>query len=382
MSKNNSLDNSTEDIDLLKDVKVQLSFDPHGKEYMLFLKYFGDNNKYSYTLHDLDKETLKLIEDCIIGYYDTDQVYHSEYVGYDSYKTETDGDIDGSKEVNEFGMPIYDDGNKILIDRNKKTIISFSYESMMILSFEVVPRDLKDKLKKIQFDAFAKKAMSSVHILAHSQDRGMYLSNFKIDDKYINLDIDSNYNDDFLPVYNNLIENLNKDQVGLYLLHGSHGTGKTTLIRHLIRKINKRLIFVSPSMATQFSNPDMIPFLMMYPNSIIIIEDSENIIKKREHGNDQSVSNLLNLSDGILGDCLKFQIICTFNTDKSDIDDALLRKGRLIDSYEFDKLTTDKANQLLKKLGHEETDKPMRLSDIYNPGGNSFDDVPISIGFR
>ena len=329
--------------ELSNKVKLHLSFEPHGKEHILFLKYFGDNNKFSYVLHELDKDSLKIADNYVSKYFNLECISNSIYIGYEDYKTETESDV--IVLVDESELQPYNGSNRIMIDHNKKIIVDFSYDAIKILSFTPLPENLKEDLKKIQFEGFSKKAMSSVHILANSKERGMYLSDFKIEDKYTDLDIGSNYNDDFSPIYNNIIENLNKDQIGLYLLHGMHGTGKTTLIRHIIRKINKRLIFISPTMATQFSNPDMIPFLMRYPNSIIIIEDSENIIKKREHGNDQSVSNLLNLSDGILGDCLKFQIICTFNTRKSDIDEALLRKGRLIESYEFDKLTKEKTNK-------------------------------------
>tara|TARA_R110000772_G_scaffold62549_2_gene140555 strand:+ start:1520 stop:2716 length:1197 start_codon:yes stop_codon:yes gene_type:complete len=364
-------------------VKLHLSFEPHGKEHILFLKYFGDNNKYSHVLHELDKDSLKLMDDYVSEYFNLECINGSTYLGYEDYKTETEIQENVIIPVDEFELQPYNGSNRIMIDHTKKVIVDFSFDAVKILSFNPLPGNLKEDLKKIQFDGFSKKTMSSVHILAHSQERGMYLTDFKIDDKYEDLDIKSNYNDDFLLIYNSIIDNLNKDQIGLYLLHGIHGTGKTTLIRHIIRKINKRLIFISPSMATQFSNPDMIPFLMRYPNSIIIIEDSENIIKKRENGNDQSVSNLLNLSDGILGDCLKFQIICTFNTRKSDIDEALLRKGRLIESYEFGKLTEEKTNELLTKLGHPKSDKPMRLSDIYNPDENHFDtNEGTSIGFK
>ena len=36
--------------------------------------------------------------------------------------------------------------------------------------------------------------------------------------------------------------------------------------------------------------------------------------------------------------CLKIQILATFNTERTQIDKALLRKGRLITDYKFENL--------------------------------------------
>lgn len=368
------------DIKLDNDIKIQLSLDPHSIENLIFLKYFRENEKSIISLDDLDDKTRTKIIEELTSEYDLECVHEYESIGYDSYRVENGGgEIIDEDDLN-FD---YDGTYRIWVDRKSDVLIYAPRKYIKILSKEKISEEIFDRIKEILFKGFAEKTMSSVHVLAMSLDRGMYLSDFKIDNRYVDLDIDANYNDDFMPIYENIVDNLDKSQIGLYLLHGSHGTGKTTLIRHLIRKVNKRVIFISPSMASKFSDPDMIPFLMKYPDSIIIVEDSENIIKKREHGDDQSVSNLLNLSDGILGDCLRFQIICTFNTGKSEIDPALLRKGRLIDSYEFGKLDIDKTNALLNKLGYPNSDEPMRLSDIYNPSDNNFDSNPDrSIGFR
>ena len=68
-----------------------------------------------------------------------------------------------------------------------------------------------------------------------------------------------------------------------------------------------------------------------------------------------------------MADCLKIQLICSFNTDVSQIDKALLRKGRLIAMYEFKELKQQKANSLSLSLGKElvlNTDAT--LADIFN----------------
>ena len=69
---------------------------------------------------------------------------------------------------------------------------------------------------------------------------------------------------------------------------------------------------------------------MKHKNSVLVIEDAERVISDRQgHGSSAGVSNILNLTDGILGDCLNIQIIATFNMARERIDSALLRKGRL-----------------------------------------------------
>jgi hypothetical protein len=53
----------------------------------------------------------------------------------------------------------------------------------------------------------------------------------------------------------------------------------------------------------------------------------------------------------LLGESLGIQIIATFNTHISNIDKALLRKGRLIGLYEFKPLSMDKSKVLLEENG-------------------------------
>ena len=79
------------------------------------------------------------------------------------------------------------------------------------------------------------------------------------------------------------------------------------------------------------------------------------------------ISNILNLTDGILGDCLSIQVVATFNMKRENIDKALLRKGRLIAEHKFEKLSIDETNVLLKHLGKEQiVNESMSLADIYN----------------
>lgn len=143
----------------------------------------------------------------------------------------------------------------------------------------------------------------------------------------------------------------------------------TTYLKYLTKQIKeKNILFISPSMAEVLSEPSIIPFLMDNRNSILLIEDAEKVITDRKtQGSSVGVSNILNLTDGILGDCLNIQVIATFNMERGKIDNALLRKGRLICEHKFDKLSVEDTNILLKHLSKDAiSDKPLSLADIYN----------------
>jgi ATP-dependent 26S proteasome regulatory subunit len=95
---------------------------------------------------------------------------------------------------------------------------------------------------------------------------------------------------------------------------------------------------------------------------------------------------LLNLTDGLMGDFVNIKFICTFNTDIKNIDQALLRKGRITCKYEFKKLHVDKANVLLKKQFPETAHvftEDTSLADIYNFDQNDYKEKSVKkIGFK
>jgi hypothetical protein len=204
--------------------------------------------------------------------------------------------------------------------------------------------------------------------------------------KKTNLNIDTSYNDDFAEVDKTIQKRLNtKKDKGIVLLHGLPGTGKTTYIRYLVGKIKKKILFLPPGIARHITDPDFVNILIENPNCVVIIEDAENIIMDRSITGDSSVSNLLNISDGLLADFLNVQLICTFNTHISKVDSALLRKGRLIAKYEFDKLSKDKAQVLSNTLGNTKTiEQAMTLSEIYNQdeAAIQIENKTTTIGFR
>jgi hypothetical protein len=201
------------------------------------------------------------------------------------------------------------------------------------------------------------------------------------------LDIELNYGTKFKAVHEKIITRLNqKKGKGLVLLHGTPGTGKTHYLKHLASKIkDKKVMFIPPFLADFITSPEMTPFLIENSNSVLFIEDAERVITDRQTGGANGVSNILNITDGILSDILNIQIVATFNMDKAKIDSALLRKGRLIAEHKFDALPIEDTNRLLEHLGKQpNATKPMTLTEIYNVEEEEFksEDKYSPIGFN
>jgi hypothetical protein len=221
-----------------------------------------------------------------------------------------------------------------------------------------------------------------INLIAQTSD-GLELKPMEI--KRTKLDIGLFYEDDFIETDEIIRQRLNKkNDKGIVLLHGLPGTGKTTYLRYLIGKIKKRVLFLSPTLAGNLMNHEFIELLIDNPNTVVIIEDAENIIMDRKYNSGSAVSNLLNISDGLLADFLNVQLICTFNNSLTLVDSALMRKGRLIAKYEFGKLSVTKAQRLSEHLGLKTSIKqPMTIAEIANPHEKAQPASKVEvIGFR
>ncbi len=176
-----------------------------------------------------------------------------------------------------------------------------------------------------------------------------------------------------------------ENKSGFHLLYGKPGTGKSTYIRHLCGLVEKKIVFLPGQMAQNLDNILMTRYLMKNPNSILVIEDAEELIVSRDQKRNSNLAMILNITDGILGESLGIQIIATFNTDVQNIDPALKRKGRLKSAYEFKALNPEKANRLLdEKKANYSTEEEMTLAEIYNISEEEQYKGPVrkAVGFR
>lgn len=261
----------------------------------------------------------------------------------------------------------------ILCEIKDRMLLHYEYNMVYLCYDKSLPVEemegLEETLAKCSYYGVGKHKFSMIK----KREFGDYeLAEFKT--KNIDVKIAENYNQDLIDLHPRIVEFIKSpDTNGIILLHGVPGTGKTSYIRNLIRECDTRFIFLPNNLFNHISEPDFIAFISAHPNTVIILEDCEELLKPREQNNSgNGISNLLNLGDGLLGDALKLKIICTFNCSLNRIDEAMLRKGRLMFRYEFKPLEDEKVNQLLKSLNIEtETTEPMVLADVFHFAHNN-----------
>ena len=150
---------------------------------------------------------------------------------------------------------------------------------------------------------------------------------------------------------------------GLSIFEGTPGTGKTSYLRHLMGVLKKshRFYFIPAGTMDVLSDPEFIGFWANQRRNhserqfVVILEDSDAALMIRGSDNREKVSAILNLSDGMLADFLRLQIICTINCRADDIDQALLRPGRLLSHRVFRRLDYPQASRLAENLGRKLT---------------------------
>lgn len=209
-------------------------------------------------------------------------------------------------------------------------------------------------------------------------DGEYYLKDFFIKKDYVIADGDLHYGDGFTVFHDKLMSRFKNDTKGLVLLHGHPGTGKTYYIRSLMKDltdIGKYVIYLPPNMVENMVDPNMMSFLSQTvmekmddnKSCILLLEDAEPLLTSRKSENRSGgITNLLNITDGLLNDMLSIQVIATFNTSLGKIDEALLRPERLIARKEFKLLKKEDAKKLAKLIGIDKAiDNDMSLAEIY-----------------
>lgn len=244
----------------------------------------------------------------------------------------------------------------------------------------IMTNPLKDTTKIVDYlnDNIIVQLPSSgkINIIVQTQ-MGYMFKEHDIVPKSVN--IDTMYNDDFKEIYEHIVDKLQTGGKGVILFHGEAGSGKTNLIKHLTTVVNKKFVFLPISMIGHISSPSFIGDLITNKGGVLVIEDCEQYIQDRKTSESSIVSPLLQITDGILSDILDIQVICTFNTDLTKVDEALRREGRLIAEYEFNELTDEKAEALAGGV----VEGKKTLANIFNNltfKGNKKEEVKI--GFK
>lgn len=161
------------------------------------------------------------------------------------------------------------------------------------------------------------------------------------------------------------IKNYMDNKSPILIFRGPPGTGKTKLLRKIANVYNKSVIFtMDPELL--YSDEFFIQFIDS--ESILVLEDMDNILKERRAGN-SLMSKFLTASDGLLSINNKKIIFTTNVPSKFVIDEALLRPGRCFDIIDFRRLTYIESKKLLKKISKFnitlEKDKEYTIAELY-----------------
>lgn len=155
----------------------------------------------------------------------------------------------------------------------------------------------------------------------------------------------------------------------ILMLAGAPGTGKTTLLRHMIVE-NRLTAYVCFDEALMGSDKIFQDFLMGAAADIMVIEDADAILTSREHDGNKLMSRFLNISDGLIKLPNKKLVFTTNLTDFQKVDAALLRPGRCY-ALMLTRALDLKEAQEASKVGGFPTPterKQYTLADLFNQG--------------
>lgn len=241
-----------------------------------------------------------------------------------------------------------------------------------------------DKLTEIFKECLLEKTFSITIGMVSYDNGNFYVKDFDIKNKIFDIhNLDLHYGEGFQKFNDDLINRLNDETKGLTLFHGQAGTGKTTYVRHLLKKIKQlnkdnNVLYFPPTMVGSITDPGFINFISEWvidtkAKNYLFIEDAEPLLESRDSSRNIGITNLLNLTDGLLNDILNIQVIATFNTSLKNIDDALLRPERLTARKEFKELNLESSKKLAEYLQIDQSkiSKNMTLADIYSLKKNS-----------
>lgn len=161
-----------------------------------------------------------------------------------------------------------------------------------------------------------------------------------------------------------------KSDASVLLLAGPPGTGKTTLLRHLICE-NKLTAHVVYDEAIMRNDAAFQQFLFEDANdSIMIIEDADTILSSREDDGNKLMSRFLNISDGLIKLPNKKLVFTTNISDFTKVDPALLRPGRCFGVLHTRLLNLSEAQAAAKvaNLPIPTEKKEHSLAELFNRG--------------
>ena len=116
-----------------------------------------------------------------------------------------------------------------------------------------------------------------------------------------------------------------------------------------------KFVVIPPFLVTALGSPGMINALINEQRNdprplVLVLEDADECLTKRAGDNMANISAVLNLSEGILSDTLDIRIVATTNAERTDLDPALTRPGRLGCYIQVPELEKPQAAKVLARL--------------------------------
>jgi hypothetical protein len=210
-----------------------------------------------------------------------------------------------------------------------------------------------------------------------------------LDDEFLRLA----YGEDALPWVAGFSTRTRERQSGLTILEGPPGTGKTSLVSEMIRRLRTTHLFYVLPVCNDgaLTSPELVSFWQeqhrQHPNrlKVVVMEDAERVLLGRSASTRDAVAAVLNIADGLLGRMLRLHLICSINARFEDLDPAIQRPGRLMNYRRFPLIPRERAVALAAKQGtafvpHPEVDE-FTMAEVLQPSPAQPRVEPRRIGF-
>jgi len=202
-----------------------------------------------------------------------------------------------------------------------------------------------------------KPASGRVHVLATVEGELQLVPLGTISGSFV----PTNYSVDVRAAYARAAEELScaSPRGRLTIVDGPAGVGKSYLVRALAASVEQaKFVLVPSDMLTELGHPSLITTLLYRRDNcpiVILLEDADGALVRRMADNISSISALLNMADGILGELLDLRIVATTNAKKLDMEPAMLRDGRLSQRISVGPLSAEEATTALRAIDPNST---------------------------